>query len=93
MTSVQKSSQMGSSQLLKRHVQRTEAVLTHKQAQGMGACPVPRLGVCPLCGMPGGSRKVWALILFPGVDISDTNLSISVWQNSVEMTARGCFQQ
>ncbi|XP_058990620.1 KAT8 regulatory NSL complex subunit 3 isoform X7 [Mustela lutreola] len=34
VTSVQKSSQIGSAQLLKRHVQRTEAVLTHKQAQG-----------------------------------------------------------
>lgn len=33
VSSAQKASQMGSSQLMKRHVQRTEAVLTHKQAQ------------------------------------------------------------
>lgn len=34
VTSVQKSSQVGATQLLKRPVQRTEAMLTHKQTQG-----------------------------------------------------------
>lgn len=47
VASAQKSSQIGTPQLLKRHVQRTEAVLTHRQAQGMLSQPSSPSAVLP----------------------------------------------
>lgn len=60
VSSAQKASQMGSSQLMKRHVQRTEAVLTHKQAQGIGTQPTGLSGLSAAVDVTAVG-KYWSL--------------------------------
>ncbi|XP_075300640.1 KAT8 regulatory NSL complex subunit 3 isoform X3 [Opisthocomus hoazin] len=73
VSSLQKPSQMGTTQLLKRQVQRTDAVLTHKQAQVVAGKPIPMA----VSQSVSGAKELSGLLTTPRLSVAAETSSAS----------------